>query len=96
MEKLSNKTDERSRKIERIILQRLADKTQTAVAVELGLSESKISRIKNDDLPEIANLLRCLGLKVVPDDSLEVSQAELKSIKTLAKKYLEIDEMQMF
>ena len=93
MEKLSNKADERSRKIESIILQRLAEKTQTTIAFELEMSESKISRLKNDDLPVIAKLITCLGLKVVPDDSLEVSQAELKSIKTLAKKYLEIDEM---
>lgn len=93
MEKLSNKADERSRKIESIILQRLAEKTQTTIALELEMSESKISRLKNDDLPVIAKLITCLGLKVVPDDSLEVSQAELKSIKTLAKKYLEIDEM---
>ena len=93
MEKLSNKADERSRKIESIILQRLAEKTQTTIALELEMSESKISRLKNDDLPVIAKLITCLGLKVVPDDSLEVSQAELKSIKTLARKYLEIDEM---
>lgn len=93
MEKLSNKTDERSRKVESIILQRLAEKTQTTIALELEMSESKISRLKNDDLPVIAKLITCLGLKVVPDDSLEVSQAELKSIKTLARKYLEIDEM---
>jgi hypothetical protein len=93
MEKLSNKTNERARKIESIILQRLAEKTQTTIAIELGMSESKISRLKNDDIPVIAKLITCLGLKVVPDDSLEVSQAELKSIKTLARKYLEIDEM---
>lgn len=93
MEKLSNKTNERARKIESIILLRLAEKTQTTIAIELGMSESKISRLKNDDIPVIAKLITCLGLKVVPDDSLEVSQAELKSIKTLARKYLEIDEM---
>ena len=93
MERLLNKSDERSRKIESIILQRLAEKTQTSIAIELGVSESKISRLKNDDIPMISKLITCLGLKVVPDDSLEVSQAELKSIKTLAKKYLEIDEM---
>lgn len=93
MEKLSNKADERARKIESIILQRLAEKTQTTIALELEMSESKVSRLKNDDLPVIAKLITCLGLKVVPDDSLEVSQAELKSIKTLARKYLEIDEM---
>ena len=93
MERLLNKSDERSRKIESIILQRLAEKTQTTIAIELGVSESKISRLKNDDIPMISKLITCLGLKVVPDDSLEVSQAELKSIKTLAKKYLEIDEM---
>lgn len=93
MERLLNKSDERSRKIESMILQRLAEKTQTSIAIELGVSESKISRLKNDDIPMISKLITCLGLKVVPDDSLEVSQAELKSIKTLAKKYLEIDEM---
>ena len=93
MERLLNKSDERSRKIESIILQRLAEKTQTTIAIELGVSESKISRLKNDDIPMISKLITCLGLKVVPDDSLEVSQAELKSIKTLARKYLEIDEM---
>lgn len=93
MERLLNKSDERSRKIESMILQRLAEKTQTTIAIELGVSESKISRLKNDDIPMISKLMTCLGLKVVPDDSLEVSQAELKSIKTLARKYLEIDEM---
>jgi Bacteriophage CII protein. len=93
MERLLNKSDERSRKIESMILQRLAEKTQTTIAIELGVSESKISRLKNDDIPMISKLITCLGLKVVPDDSLEVSQAELKSIKTLARKYLEIDEM---
>ena len=93
MERLLNKSDERSRKIESMILQRLAEKTQTTIVIELGVSESKISRLKNDDIPMISKLMTCLGLKVVPDDSLEVSQAELKSIKTLARKYLEIDEM---
>lgn len=93
MERLLNKSDERSRKIESMILQRLAEKTQTSIAIELGVSESKISRLKNDDIPMISKFITCLGLKVVPDDSLEVSQAELKSIKTLARKYLEIDEM---
>ena len=93
MERLLNKSDERSRKIESMILQRLAEKTQTSIAIELGVSESKISRLKNDDIPMISKLITCLGLKVVPDDSLEVSQAELKSIKTLARKYLEIDEI---
>ncbi|QHJ83018.1 MAG: hypothetical protein [Caudoviricetes sp.] len=93
MERLLNKSDERSRKIESIILQRLAEKTQTTIAIELGVNESKISRLKNDDIPMISKLITCLGLKVVPDDSFEVSQAELKSIKTLTKKYLEIDEM---
>lgn len=92
MEKLSNIADERARKIESIILQRLAEKTQTTIAIEMGMSESKISRLKNDDLSVIARLIVCLNLKVVSDDSLEVSQAELKSIKTLARKYLEIDE----
>lgn len=56
------------------------------------MSESKIFRLKNDELSVIANLIICLGLKIVPDDSLKVSQAELKSIKILAREYLEIDD----
>lgn len=90
---LSNGMNERARKIESIILQHLAEKTQTAVALELNVSESKISRFKTDDLKELAIIISTLDLKVVPDDSLEVSQAELLSIKTLARKYLEIDAM---
>ena len=59
MERLLNKSDERSRKIESIILQRLAEKTQTTIAIELGVSESKISRLKNDDIPMISKLITC-------------------------------------
>lgn len=90
---LSNGMNERARKIESIILQHLAEKTQTAVALELNVSESKISRFKTDDLKELAIIISTLDLNMVPDDSLEASQAELLSIKTLARKYLEIDAM---
>lgn len=57
----------RSRKIESTILQRLAsDASGAALATAMGCSESKISRLKTDHLPELALLLSHLGLKVVP------------------------------
>ena len=57
----------RARKIESTILQRLAsDASGAALAIVTGISESKISRLKTDHLPDVAAILAHLGLKVVP------------------------------
>jgi len=93
MKPLSDDINERARKIQSIILQRLAAKTQTAIALELGVSEAKISRFKTDDLSEFSKILSILELKIVPDDSVDVSQDEIDALKTFARKYLEADEI---
>lgn len=58
---------ERARKVESTILQALSSPgTQAAIAVVLGLSESTISRMKNDHLGTFCAVLAHAGLKVVP------------------------------
>lgn len=91
MDTVSLKTDERARKIVTTILQALAEKGQVVVSKETNISETTISRWKTEDLEKAAKILVSVGYKVVPETSLEVSNTELLSLKTLAKKYLEID-----
>lgn len=69
MNALSTDPLARARKIESTVLQRLAsDASGAAIAIATGLSESKISRLKTDHLPDLAAVLAHLGLKVVPSD----------------------------
>lgn len=64
---LSNSPLERSRKTVQVVLQALAsDASAASVAAAMGVSESTISRLKNDHLESFALLLAHLGLKVVP------------------------------
>lgn len=60
---------ERACKTVNLVLQRLQEPgTAAAAAVAMGVSESTVSRIKNERLQEVAQLLSCLGLKVVPNE----------------------------
>lgn len=58
---------ERSRKLHALILQRLQEPgRQAAIATAMGVSESTISRLKNEHLESFTHLLVLAGLKVVP------------------------------
>jgi hypothetical protein len=60
---------ERARKTVQLVFQRMQDPgTGVAVAAAMGVSEATISRIKNERVEEVALLLACLGLKVVPTE----------------------------
>ena len=59
---------ERARQIEVRLLQRLADHGGAHLAAATGLSEAKVSRLKNEHLVDFAKLLVALGLKVVSED----------------------------
>ena len=60
---------ERARKGVQLALQRLQDSgTASQVAVSMGVSESTISRIKNERLEEVLLMLAHIGLKTVPSD----------------------------
>jgi DNA-binding XRE family transcriptional regulator len=59
---------ERARKGSALALQRMADRTQAALAVAMGVSESTVNRIKTERLDEVLLVLAHLGLKVVPTE----------------------------
>lgn len=56
----------RSRKIQSLILQRLASRGQAHVGEAIGKSESWVSRFASEQLKSCADLLSAVGLKVVP------------------------------
>lgn len=60
---------ETARKGVALVLQRLqAAGTAVAVSAAMGVSESTISRLKNDHLEGVLQLLAHLGIKCVPSD----------------------------
>lgn len=69
MTPVSRTPAETARKGAALAFQALQDPgTAGAVAVAMGLSESTVSRIKNERLGEVLTMLAHLGLKVVPAD----------------------------
>ena len=59
---------DRARLIETTLLQRLADHGAAHIAAATGLSESKVSRLKNEHLGDFSKLVAALDLKVVGAD----------------------------
>lgn len=59
---------ERARNIETKLLQRLADHGGAHLAAATGLSEAKVSRLKNEHLADFAKLVVALRLKLVDED----------------------------
>lgn len=91
MAELSPDTAAKARKIETIILQRLAERKATAVAAEAGCHESTISRFKSERLSELAIILAALNLKVVSEDSQTVDYEHRRALMLFAKDYLEAE-----
>lgn len=76
---------ETARKGYAFVLQRLASVGQTSIAEQLGVSESTLSRIKNDDLERIVLLLALLGAKVVPTTARCYAPDTIEPLLILAK-----------
>ena len=66
MNTVSSTQTDRSRKIESTILQALAKTGQVEIARIMGASESSVSRLKEDKIGQLSELLAACGLKVVP------------------------------
>lgn len=81
MPQLSPVIAEASRKVERTLLQRLAQRSQVRVAELMGVSESTVSRI---DKAGIAALLAACGLKAVPQEMQCFDPDYIHSLKVLA------------
>jgi len=71
------------------VLRRLADVTQARAAACMGVSESTVSRMR-DDLGRFTQLLASIGLKVADVDSMTVERSELDALESMAFKYLEL------
>jgi predicted DNA-binding protein (UPF0251 family) len=76
--------------IQSVILQRLAEVTQTRAAEIMGVHASTVSRMHND-ISDVAKLLAAIGLKVAPADSIVTDQEELRFFKRMTVKYLDAD-----
>lgn len=66
MAESSLSADAWARKIEREVLRRLASVGQANVAMQLGVSESMVSRWKDGDISRFCKFLALLGLKATP------------------------------
>ena len=78
MTELSPAQRETARKNERAVLHALAACGQRYVAEVSGISESRLSRMKDGGLEELCVALAAAGLKVVPADARVVTEAEYR------------------
>ena len=78
MTKLSTTQQKTARNNERTILHALAVVTQKRVSEMTGVSESRISRMKDGDLETLCAGLAALNLKLVPADAHVVSEVEYR------------------
>lgn len=85
---------ESARKIEAAVCKALqAPGMGVAVAASMGVSESTVSRLKNDHLGTFAGLLARLGLKVVPADRVCVDREMYRSMANIAAKALRDEQI---
>jgi hypothetical protein len=82
---------ERARKGAQLALQRLQEPgTAAHVAVSMGISESTISRVKNERLEETLLMLAHLGLKVVPSDFKCVSRETYEFLTATHQRVMQV------
>lgn len=81
--------DDRTKKAQSLVLQRLASTTQVAMSTAMGVSESTINRIKTERLEEVLSLLSHLGLKVVPAEFKCVDAAAYAFLTTTHQRVME-------
>lgn len=85
---------ERARKAHARILQALQEPgTGIAIADKLNVSESTVSRIKNEKLEEVLAFIYASGFKIVPQNSVCVNVQALEFMRLLAAKILADKEL---
>lgn len=84
-EPLHMSLDEIARNNESLILQRLASVGQSTLAQRIGVSESTISRFKDNEIERISKMLIELGLKIVPAGTKTYRPELIDAVFTLAK-----------
>lgn len=86
MNPISPEAPARARRIEAIILQRLAALGLEAVGGAVGVDSSTVSRWKSREIPQLALAIAAMGLKVVPVELRCYPEEEIEAIFTLAKR----------
>lgn len=80
---------ERARKMACTVLQRLQEPgRQVSIATAMGVSESTVSRLKNEHLEPLCELLAHAGLKIVPVEVKCFPAEKVDALLTLAKAHL--------
>jgi len=93
MTELSTPPFERSRKAHALILQALQEVgTARNIAAIMGVSESTVSRIKNEHLADTLALICQLGFKVVPFDHACVRRNVWDAVITLVAEAMSNEE----
>ncbi|HAC90928.1 MAG TPA: hypothetical protein DCF63_09890 [Planctomycetaceae bacterium] len=87
MDTFSTSPSERARKSHAAVLQALSRPgTQVAIATAMGISETQVSRMKNEQLEQICVLLAHAGMKVVSNDKVCVNREAYESMSYIASK----------
>jgi hypothetical protein len=73
------------------ILRAVRTVTQAKAAELMGVSETALSRMKDEKLPEFAALLAACGLKVVPEGSKVYTAQRIQALTVLAREALDPD-----
>lgn len=80
---------ERARNLSSTVLKSVQDPgRQAAIAVAMGVSESTISRLKNEHLDTLCGILAHAGLKIVPVEMKCFPPEKIDALLTLAKAHL--------
>lgn len=81
---------DRSRKMVATVLQRLQEPgRQVSIASAMGVSESTVSRLKNEHLESLCELLAHAGLKIVPVEMQCFPRERINALITFAKDHLD-------
>lgn len=76
---------EMARKSEALVLQGLSDHGAAAlIAKAMQQSEATVSRIKNEHLHQVIQMISLLGLKIVPASDKTINEERLRAVALLA------------
>jgi len=80
---------ELSQRNQSCMLRALAAVTQKRTAEIVGISETALSRMKDDDLPRLCSLLAALNLAVTPESYRTIDPEKLRALTVLARESLD-------
>lgn len=84
-----NDWKDRSKRMQSLVLKTFSETSGAAVAAQIGASEAKVSRLKNEHLADMCNLFAAMGLRLVPADVMVVKEQMLNAMFVLAKARLD-------